>query len=148
MKKIILTFVFGIMTMVGFGQTIKITVDKAQDFTHSGLINTSYAAENELLNYGSGGEVDCDFIFDLDKKELKQVNRLITNFEKKFKINEIYKTSNILDVIVEGSNGEEILFVLGVQKEDNKNVLIQEKIVDGEVIGRFYPEPKIEIVKP
>lgn len=147
MKKIFLTLVVCLMTMVGFGQKVMITVDKTQFFTHSISVNTSYAGEHNLLNYEEGGIIDTtDYIFDLDNKELRQMTRL-GDFDRTFKILEVHESDNLVSVITQGDDAE-YLCVLGTQKTDGKYVLIIEKIVGFTVEGWFHPEPIVSILKP
>ena len=146
MKKIFLILVICLMTMIGFGQKVMITVNKIQLFTHSISVNTSYAGEHNLLNYGENGLIDSDYIFDLDNKELRQISRF-DNYDKTFKILEVHKSDNLVSVITQGDDAE-YLCVLGTQKTDGKYVLIIEKIVGNTVEGRFYPEPIVSILKP
>lgn len=134
------------MTMIGFGQVIKITCYKEQSFNHSIDFNTNYAAENNLINYTQASYVDFDLIFDLDNKEVTLVNRMLSTFEQKYKIIQINRSANLIDLITD-DNGTNTLIVLGTHKTDGKKVLIMESFENNQIEGSFYPEPVVTIVK-
>lgn len=149
MKKVILTLVIGLMTMVGFGQVVKVNVTKRQSFEHSSSISSQYAGENNLMTYIQGGSVNGFYTFDLDNNlmSLEYFDKNDEKFIEKYPIIEKYKTTNLVDVLIVNEKGEEYLFVLGNTVEDNSYVLINNKKEGDKIVGSFYPDCEVKIIK-
>jgi len=148
MKKVILTLGIGLMTMIGFGQVVKVSVTKRQIFEHSSSISTPYAGENNLMTYIQGGSVLGFYTFDLDNNlmTLEYFDKNDEKFIEKYPIIEKYKTTNLVDVLIVNEKGEEYLFVLGNTVKDNSYVLIHNKKEGDKIVGSFYPDCVVEII--
>lgn len=148
MKKVILTLVIGLMTIVGYGQVVKVNVTKRQSFEHSSSISSQYAGENNLMTYIQGGSVLGFYTFDLDNNlmSLEYFDKNDEKFIEKYPIIEKYKTTNLVDVLIVNEKGEEYLVVLGNTVKDNSYVLIIEKKEGDKIVGSFYPDCVVEIV--
>ena len=151
MKRVFLTLVIGLMTMVGYSQVVEITVTKMQIFEHPNYINTQDADAQGLMTYLSGGYVNGVFTFDLNNqimimKGYDKNNVLLVN--RKYQIIENFKTSNLVDVLVKNPEGEVLLFVLGTTIADGSYVLISNKKVGNKIDGTFYPEAQVKVTRP
>lgn len=149
MKKVLLSLVFGLMTMVGFGQVIKVHVTKRQSFEHSNLYSTPYAGENNLMTYIQNGHVNGNYTFDLDNNLmiLEYFDKDENKYKEEFPIIEKYNTTNLVDILILNKKGEEFLFVLGNTVEDNSYILITNKKEGDKIVGSLYPECIVEVVE-
>lgn len=149
MKKVLLTLVIGMMTIVGFGQVVRVHVEKMQDFEHTNQFSTQDAAENGSLVYTVGGRCNGNYIFNLDRMvmSLEWFEENGNRHYNEYKIVGKNQSSNLVDVIVIDENNERCLFVLGNTIKDNGHVLIMNKHEGNKITGFFYPDSIVEIIK-
>ena len=147
MKKVFLTLVIGLITMIGFSQVVKVKVTKRQEFEHSNQLSTPEAFETGLSTYLKSYIVDGTYFFDLDKNimTLEYFTKDGKKISNQYPIIKKYKTTNLVDVLVGEDNEPDMLFVLGNRVVDNSYVLITNMKEGDKIKGSFYPDCEVTV---
>ena len=133
MKTLILTIFITLLSLISNSQIITVSTKGLQVYFRPKNMTLSECQEKNLVEHKYFGNGDCLYIFDLNKK-IFTLKPQYTNWESSFKIIEIRKNDNVIDLTTEDGT----TYLITDNTEYNEEIFLIEYFdLPNEVEGRF-----------
>ena len=133
MKNAILTIFITLLSLISNSQVITVATKGLQVYFRPKNMTLSECQEKNLIDHKYFGNGDCLYIFDLNKKVFTLKPQYV-NWESNFKITEIRKNDNIIDLTTEDG----ATYLITDKTEYNEEIFLIEYFdLPNEVEGRF-----------
>jgi hypothetical protein len=133
MKNTILTIFITLLSLISNSQVITVSTKGLQVYFRPKNMTLSECQEKNLVEHKYFGNGDCLYIFDLNKKVFT-LKPQYTNWESSFKIIEIRKNDNVIDLTTEDGT----TYLITDNTEYNEEIFLIEYFdLPNEVEGRF-----------